>query len=355
MVKYIGSKRALLPWILGVVEQISQIEKVETAVDLFSGSGRVGHGLKGMGIFVTSNDLQYYAYILASALVGADAEIYNRARLEPMLAELMQAEPVMGWFTQKYSDDSRYIQPHNAAKIEGIRPVIDHMAAGDQNLRAVLLYSLMMAADKVDSTTGIQMAYLKSWAPRSFNLLRLEYPPLLPGKGIARQGDAAETAKSLEADLIYLDPPYNQHSYLGNYHLWETLALWDNPETYGIAQKRIDVRERKSPYNSKRGAKAAMQNMLKNINAKHLLVSFSNEGFFTALEIEQMLASWGYVARLTKEHQRYVGSRIGIYNNIGEKVGKISHTENKEYLFVATHNKKVIEVFEESAEPTVLV
>ena len=26
-------------------------------------------------------------------------------------------------------------------------------------------------------------------------------------------------------DLAYVDPPYNQHSYLGNYHVWETLAL----------------------------------------------------------------------------------------------------------------------------------
>ena len=44
-------------------------------------------------------------------------------------------------------------------------------------------------------------------------------------------------------DLMYLDPPYNQHRYFTNYHIWETLVRWDAPEHYGIACKRIDSRD----------------------------------------------------------------------------------------------------------------
>ncbi len=177
-----------------------------------------------------------------------------------------------------------------------------------------------------------------------YNDLRLEYPPVLPGRGKAILGDAVEASRALSADLFYLDPPYNQHSYLGNYHVWETLVRWDNPETYGIAQKRIDVRDRKSPFNSKREAKQAMLSLFSNIKARHLVVSFNNEGFFAAKEIEEMLKGWGYVSRLTRQHQRYVGARIGIYNPQGEKVGQISHTENHEFLFVATHSRNVYEL-----------
>lgn len=129
-------------------------------------------------------------------------------------------------------------------------------------MKAILLTSLLLAADKVDSTTGVQMAYLKEWAPRAFNDLKLEYPPLLPGPGRALLGDALDLVEGIEADLFYLDPPYNQHSYLANYHIWETLVLWDKPETYGIAKKRLDVRLRKSAFNSKRSAKEALGKVL---------------------------------------------------------------------------------------------
>ncbi len=341
MVKYIGSKRALLPWITGVVEEIRSLDRLETAVDLFSGTGRVGHALKAMGLYVTSNDVQTYAYVLAQALIQADADEYPEERIRPLLKRLMALKGKAGWFTRNYCEESRFFQPHNGAKLEAIRYKIDKISDHDPLLRAILLFSLMVAADKVDSTTGIHMAYLKQWAPRAFNALTLKYPPLLPGSGQALQADALEIAGSLEGDLFYLDPPYNQHSYLGNYHLWETLVCWDNPETYGIARKRTDVQERKSPFNSKREAKGAMEKLLGDIRAKHLVLSFNDEGFFSTPEIEAMLRQWGYVVRMSRVHQRYVGARIGIYNPKGVKVGQISHTENQEFLFVATHSKKV--------------
>ncbi len=350
MIKYIGSKRALLPWIVGTFEDIRRLENAKTVVDLFSGSSRVGHALKAKGFDVAANDINSYAFVLAKALIEADARKYDRFYVSGILNELMQVAPVAGWFTKANCENARYFQPKNGAKIEAIREEIEMKYSDDALLKAILLTSLILAADKVDSTTGVQMAYLKDWAPRAYNDLRLEYPPLLPGAGKAFQGDALEMAGKLEADIFYLDPPYNQHSYLGNYHVWETLVRWDNPQTYGIAQKRIDVQERKSPFNSKREARDAMITVLAQIKASHVVVSFNDEGFFTAEEIKSMLKDWGYVTRLTRQHQRYVGARIGIYNPQGEKVGQISHTENHEFLFVATHSQKVYRAFQEQPE-----
>ena len=341
MVKYIGSKRALLPWIVETIEIIRTVETVNTVVDLFSGSARVGHALKAKGFEVTANDINSYAFVLARALIEADARKYDQPYISKILKELMEVEPVFGWFTKTYCENAKYFQPKNGAKIEAIREEIEKKYSSDTLLKDILLTSLILAADKVDSTTGIQMAYLKDWAPRAQNDLRLEYPPLLPGEGKAFQGDAIEMAGQLNADIFYLDPPYNQHSYLGNYHIWETLVKWDNPQTYGVAQKRIDVKERKSPFNSKRKSKQAITTVLNKIKAEHIVLSFSNEGFFTLEEIENMLQDWGYVIVLNKPHKRYIGARIGIYNPQGEKVGKISHTENQEFLFIATQSKNV--------------
>ena len=101
-----------------------------------------------------------------------------------------------------------------------------------------MLTSLLEAADRVDSTTGLQMAYLKSWAPRSFASLELRLPePVVGPAGSVTRLDANALAAQLEVDLVYVDPPYNQHSYFSNYHVWETLVRWDAPEGYGIARR----------------------------------------------------------------------------------------------------------------------
>ena len=301
---------------------------------------------------VTSNDLHTYALVLAQTLVQADRNRYPEGKIRSILERLMGLLGTSGWFTQTCCQESRYLQPHNGARIEAIRQAIEIECDGDEILRAILLYSLMIAADKVDSTTGIQMAYLKRWAPRSYKPLKLELPPLLAGGGEALQADALEVAGSLRADLFYLDPPYNQHSYLGNYHLWETLVRWDQPPTYGVARKRTEVQERRSPFNSRRQAKGAMERLLASIQARRLLVSFNDEGFFSTAEITAMLGEWGYVTCLRRAHRRYVGARIGIYNPKGEKVGQVSHTENQEFLFVATHSRKVHRVLKPLEDET---
>ena len=70
--------------------------------------------------------------------------------------------------------------------------------------------------------------------------------------------DALDAARSIPADLVYLDPPYNQHKYVGNYHIWESLVRWDQPEVYGKARKRIDCKQRRSAFNSRPRMRAAL-------------------------------------------------------------------------------------------------
>ena len=55
-----------------------------------------------------------------------------------------------------------------------------------------------------------------------------------------------------QGDLAYLDPPYNQHSYLGNYHVWETLVRWDEPEFGPVSPSRSSTSSSTSPPTSAR-------------------------------------------------------------------------------------------------------
>jgi len=332
VIKYIGSKRLLVDPIVAAVRGFGP--DVGRAVDLFSGTSRVGRALKRAGLHVTANDHLAFAATLARCYVAADADRW-RDEAAALIDEL-NAVPAdgEGWFTKAFCHDARYLQPHNGARVEAVRRAI---AGRDlpPPLEAIALTSLMEAADRVDSTTGLQMAYLKKWAKRSYNDLSLRVPALTPGPGAATRLEAVEAAAT-EADVAYLDPPYNQHSYLGNYHVWETLVRWDDPETYGVANKRVDCKTYKNPFNSRVRIRDAFAAVVRAVAAPELVVSFSDEGFLSQDELVSILSARGHVRVVSTKHGRYVGARIGIYNPAGEKVGKISHTENRERMFVVS-------------------
>src|SRR5262245_19652543 len=185
------------------------------------------------------------------------------------------------------------------------------------------------------------MAYLKGWAPRSHGRLTLRVPALLDGRGRASRLDAREAVARIEADLVYLDPPYNQHSYLGNYHVWESLVRWDKPEVYGVAMKRTDVRERPSAFNRRGEIEGALREVVAAVRARWLLVSFSDEGHLTPEAVEGILEQRGPVERLAMPYKRYVGHQIGIYNPDGVKVGTPGHGRNREMLFLVRAEAKV--------------
>ena len=339
MIKYIGSKRSLVPLLLEIVRGVGDARSV---LDLFSGTSRVGHAFKAAGYRVLANDHNAYAVALARCYVQADAEdVLENAR--KLVHEFNALPGTPGYFTETFCLRSRFFQPRNGARIDAIREAIAAKDL-DPELEAVMLVSLMEAADRVDSTTGLQMAYLKAWAPRSHNDLELRVPAVLPrarhGKGGATDLDAFEAVGRLEADVAYIDPPYNQHSYLGNYHVWETLVRWDKPEVYGVACKRTDVRRRQSVFNSRPRARDAMRRLLAGVRAPVLVVSFNDEGFLSREDLESVFgALWqgeARVASLEIDFPRYVGARIGIHNPRGEKVGTPGRVRNKEFVYVVS-------------------
>lgn len=333
MIKYIGSKRLLVPALREIVRVVPGVSSV---VDLFSGTSRVGHALKAAGYRVLANDHNAYAAVLARCYVQADREdLYGD--VEKLVRELNALPGRPGYFTETFCVRSRYFRPENGERIDAIREVIAEKSL-DPEIEAVLLVSLMEAADRVDSTTGLQMAYLKEWAPRAYNALSLRVPDLLPrahaGKGSALQLDAFDAAAVLDADLTYLDPPYNQHKYLGNYHIWESLVLWDKPDVYGTACKRVDCKRRSSVFNSRPQFEEAFAELLSILQSRWVLVSFNNEGYLTRDKMCALLAERGHVHVVETDYKRYVGAKIGIYNPSGDKVGTVAHVDNKEFIFL---------------------
>jgi adenine-specific DNA-methyltransferase len=348
-VKYIGSKRTLVPTIVDIVTALPDVTRV---CDLFTGTTRVAQGLKARGLSVVANDIATYSYELALASIEADSTRLDLPKLQRWLLDLNALPGYRGYYTTTFCEDARYFKPFNGMRIDAIRDAIDELPA-DRYERAILLVSLMLAADRVDSTTGLQMAYLKDWAPRASKPLELRMPDLLPGPGRAWREDAiafVESGKTRDMDLTYVDPPYNQHSYFGNYHVWESLMRHDRPPTYGVANKRIDTKDNRSAFNSKVEFRRVFKRLLDGIESRFVLVSFSNEGYITQDEVVALLSARGYVQDVAVDFKRYVGAQIGIYNPSGEKVGKVSHLRNKEHLFLVGDEQAVRSALARHAE-----
>ena len=339
LIKYLGSKRALLPQL----SALAGASQAKTALDLFTGTTRVAQAFKKAGLEVTAVDSASYSEALAKTFIELDSAVVNTSELDDAIRALNALEGAAGYFTKTFCEDARYLQPSNGALVDAMREAIE-CDYRDSWLYWPLLTSLLLAADRVDSTTGLQMAYLKSWSARSFNRLELRAPELLPGTGSALRADAMSVAKALPTvDLAYLDPPYNQHRYFTNYHVWETLVRWDKPETYGIANKREDARsdEHRSVFNSKRTMPEALRTLIGEVNAETIVLSYNNESWLDRDELISACEPRGFVEVVDIEFRRYIGSQIGIFGRDGSVVGKPGKKRNVEHIVIVGDKSRV--------------
>lgn len=341
-IKLIGSKKRLSKQIEDYIT--TKIGKNLRVIDVMAGAGNVSIALKKGGHLVLANDQRPFAQTILSTYIGLDGDTEQEDGLEEMISALNELPGTRGYFTKTFAEEARYFQVKNAMRIDSIRGAIEMV---DQDaLRRYLITSLLLAADRVDSTVGVWMAYLKQPSPRSFNDLKLLPPTLIPGKGWSSGYDVFDPDfwRDVEAaggwDVTYIDSPYDGHSYAGNYHVLDTITLNDQPDTYGVAKKRVDVRNNKSPFNSKRNHHDALKRLFQQVPTEHVVVSYSNEGIATVDEVEAMLREHGEVEIMEFKHDRYIGSRIGQHNRKGERIGEPTHIHNTEYLFHLKKDKK---------------
>ncbi len=126
MIKYLGSKRKLVPRIVALAQAIPG---ARTALDLFTGTTRVAQGLKRAGFAVTANDMASYSEVLSQAYIAADARRVDAAALQAMLEELNALPGTRGYFTRTFCEEARYVQPANGMRVDAIRARIETITA----------------------------------------------------------------------------------------------------------------------------------------------------------------------------------------------------------------------------------
>ena len=144
-------------------------------------------------------------------------------------------------------------QLHNTTKLDAIREEIDRIT-NDEIEKSVLLTSLIFAMDKVDSSVGHHVSYLKKWAPRAYNTMKMVVPNFVIDENDHKvyPADIFDVLGDVEVDLAYYDPPYGSSNklmppsrvrYASYYHIWKTICLNDKPKIGGAANLEMDYKK----------------------------------------------------------------------------------------------------------------
>lgn len=338
MIKDLGSRRDRISYILSIAAAFPDVKSI---MDVFSWTSSVGHAMKRRGYRVIANDDVAFRATLARCYVQADADD-RLVEASKLVSELNRIPGRYGYFTETFCIQARFFHPKNGERIDAIREAIAAKSL-DPELEAILLTSLLEAADRVESDTGIQITHPKRWAPRALLELELRVPEILPrpahGKCLVTQLDAREAVHWHHADIAYLDPPCNHRSYPSNAHIWETLVRWDHSSTYDMACKRMDLKENCSDFNSKVRCRAAMTDLLKHLNARVVILAISDEGFLQPSEMEALLKELypnHHLFVIDIHDKRQVGSSIGIHHPQGERPEKEYRLCHREQIYVVS-------------------
>jgi len=358
-IKYAGSKLKLLPHILALVHKI----RPRTVLDGFAGTTRVSQALARHGYKVIANDVSVWSEVFGTCYLLNKKEASHYRGLTDHLNSL---EPLDGWFTEHYGGDpsegcsigvdglKKPWQKHNTRRLDSIRTEIDRLQLSAIE-RAVLLTSLILALDKVDSTMGHFSSYLNDWSPRSYNKLRLEVPALQPepASHAVYRKDIFEIAPEADVDLAYFDPPYGSNNekmppsrvrYAAYYHVWTTICLNDRPELFGKAKRRADTGDNFAPSvfedfrKNERGgfvAVDAIERLIQLTRAKHIILSYSSGGRATAEELGRVISENGKLLETVE-----VGYRRNVMAGMRWTNDWIRDAEkpNTEFLFLMEKN-----------------
>lgn len=269
--RYLGNKYKLLPFIKRVIQE--QKLEFSSLADIFAGTGAVSSAFTDKQII--TNDLMYSNYICNFAWFGA--EKYDAEKIvEYVVRYNAESQFSENYMTENFADT--YFSADDCARIGFIREDIEtSFNNGDLNNRerAILITSLLYAMDKIAKTCGHYDAYRKG---AEFDSSLELYVPLAEQNNNENNQcynmDANELVKSLYADLVYIDPPYNSRQYCDAYHLLENVARWQKPEVHGVARK-MDRSELKSRY-CIQSATEAFEQLIADIKAKYILLSYNN-------------------------------------------------------------------------------
>jgi adenine-specific DNA-methyltransferase len=335
LITYIGNKRALLGFIGNGVRIVqNKLGKTKLKMfDVFSGSGVVSRFFKRYASLLITNDLEKYATLINQCYLTNISSI-NIKELKSIYKDILNnADNNLrsGLIRELYApkdennikiEDRVFYTARNAMYIDTVRQLIDY---APENYKKYFLAPLLSEASIHANTSGVFKGFYKNRETgigqfgglNQDALLRIAGNIALPFPVFSNfetdtlicNGDSNSIIKELpEVDIAYLDPPYNQHPYGSNYFMLNLILDYKRPENISKISG-IPEKWNRSNYNKGNYAYSELSNLIENIKAKYVLVSFNSEGFIKLEDMKSMLNGIGKLSVLETKYNTFRGSR----------------------------------------------
>lgn len=349
IITYIGNKRSLLPFIGKGVDRVRGRlggRKIDS-LDLFSGSGVVSRYLKRHSKKLYANDMEAYSRVANQCYLTNRSTVDLAALSEArrLLREKIKKHPSPGFITEMYApkDENNITQADRCFYTRKNAIFLDTAAsilsAEPEPFRSLLLGPLLSRASVHANTSGVFKGFYKNKEgigqfggsgkdalTRITGEIDIDAPLFsnFECEWEVHQSDANQLVNQLkEVDLAYLDPPYNQHPYGSNYFMLNLLVDYKRPaEVSNVSGIPVDWR--RSRYNARPEAEAALFELVRALQAKFVLISYNSEGFVSYDSFTSTLEKLGELSVLETTYNTFRGSR-----NLRDRPIHL-----KEYLFL---------------------
>lgn len=330
--RYLGNKSKLLSFIENVMSKY-HIEG-EVFADLFSGTSSVGDYFKDR-FKIISNDYMHFASVIAKAkLLNASAPQFEKFILKYGVGPFEWLNSQTYCYKPEYFLTNNYtpragrmfFTEENALKIDGMRLSIEELYRNSdikENEYYFLLASLLESVLKVSNTSGTYQAYFKFWENRAIKQFTITPLEMNEVDHIFQNqfycSDTNLLCRRIEGDIAYIDTPYTTNQYTNSYHVLETITRYDYPEIFGKTGRR--KKRELSLYSNKCEVYQAFEDLLRQLQFKHVLISYSNQGLIPIdelVELAKLFAVNGEVHIEKNEYREYATNNLSYKHSDGD-------------------------------------
>src|SRR5690625_3971257 len=343
--RFIGNKESMVTEINELLKSKGLVNKGYTLFDAFSGTGTVADYLKD-SFKLKVNDLLTWSVIYSRGRILANECTFAKLGFDPIEFFNSNDEIIKGFFYENYSpggSERMYFNEKNAGRIDYFRQTVEEWFNNERinyNEYCYLLACLIESVSLVSNTAGVYGAFLKHWDSRA--LKDIEFIEVISYEKENIKADfynskLEDIIKNVECDVLYLDPPYTQNQYGTQYHLLETLVLYDNPSISPVTGSRKTAPMR-SDWSKNFKSHIFLDKILAKTKAKYVVLSYNVDGFMSKSFIEACFKRYGKIDTYQCEKISYKK-----YRNFKTK----RENEHFEYLFFI-EKKDINEVTYES-------
>ena len=244
--------------------------------------------------------------------------------LDIVVDHLNRIPDVRGFIYENYTPDGTkalqqprmYFSNENGLRIDAIRQQIENW--NNQGLLTeseyyILIACLIETVSFYANVAGVYAAFHKKWDPRAVKRLELRTIKTHNNqqKNTVNNANSLDLVNSIETDILYLDPPYNERQYLPNYHLIETIAKYDNPIIKGVTGMR-EYENKKSTFCNAKTALRDLELVAQSARYKHLVMSYNSEGIMPQEDIINLLSKYGSVKLEQYQYTRFKSNNNGL-------------------------------------------